>query len=176
LTISKIVNQNRKVFKQDYLLDTLTFFKLDIMSKLLFSICVLLFSSHLAFAQKLPKPNQKVVEYVKKVMGTQIGLGECSDLIMNAVYYAGDNEKSRFLAKFRSKKIFPGDIISFRGARIQTENGAVYMLEHYAIIWKVKSKGVYVIAHQNHNGIKTVHTLLIDLSKPYDGKVIIQRP
>ncbi|MFT5619610.1 MAG: hypothetical protein ACI85I_002857 [Arenicella sp.] len=153
-------------------------FKQDKMSKLIFSICILLFSfsSDFLFAQKLPKANQKVVEYVKKVMGTQVGLGECSDLIMNVVYYAGDANKSNLLSKFRKKKIFPGDIISFREARIQTENGAVYMPEHYAIIWEVKSKGVYVITHQSHNGVRTLQTLLIDLSKPYEGKVIIQRP
>ena len=119
---------------------------------------------------KLPIVNQKVVEYVKSVMGTQVGTGECTDLIMNTQYYIFKIKDDR--KRKKSDNILPGDFITFDGVSM----GGLSFPQHAAIIMEVKSSTVLVIAHQNHNGNKTVQELEIDLARVTSGKYYIQPP
>jgi hypothetical protein len=122
-----------------------------------------------AIAQKLPVANQKVIEYVNSVMGTQVGTGECSDLLMGAQFYIRGIKPGTFKKK---QTVLPGDFIAFDDVQI----GGLSFPQHYAIIVKVESPTVYIIAHQNHGGYKKVHEKTIDLSKKTSGKITISRP
>jgi hypothetical protein len=122
-------------------------------------------------AKDLPLANQKVVDYVKSVMGTQVGNGECTELIMSALF-AARSVKDKSKSKVKSANALPGDIISFSGV----EMGGLSFPEHTAIIMEVESEDVFTIAHQNHNGDKTVQLLTIDLSQITAGKYTIQHP
>ena len=120
---------------------------MNIMKKLILLFFLVLFSSDWANAQKrLPEANQRVVDYIAKVIGTQVGTGECSDFIFNAAYYAGTEDKKR---RKKNRKILPGDIITFRNATVQSNAGTVSMYEHYAIVWKVKEQGVRAVARRD---------------------------
>jgi hypothetical protein len=119
----------------------------------------------------LPLANQKVVDYVKSVMGTQVGNGECTELIMSALFAARSaNDKPK--SKAKSKDVLPGDIISF----YDVEMGGLSFPQHTAIIMEVESQEVFTIAHQNHNGNKTVQLLRINLKQITQGTYSIQHP
>jgi len=135
--------------------------------KVNFFLALLIFLS--AFTKGLPEANQKVVEYVQSVMGTQVGTGECTDLLMGAQFYIRNVRPSK---KSKSIKILPGDFISFNGVVM----GGLSFPEHYAIIIEVESETNFIIAHQNHNGRRSVSQLSIDLKKITQGKYHISRP
>lgn len=120
--------------------------------------------------QKSKTVNEKVVDYVQSVMGTQIGRGECSDLIMQVQYIVFKEKPTKKTKK--PPKVLPGDIISLYNVSI----GGLYFSEHYAIIMEEISPQVYRIAHQNHNGYKKVHEITIDLKEAAGGKYYIKRP
>ena len=134
----------------------------------------LILSSFIHF-KKLPKPNEKVLEYVKSVMHQKVGTGECSDLIFNAQYYLKQNKISSNSLK-KVKKILPGDFISFYNVKVPSEEGTLDLDEHHAIIFKVHEPQIYTIVHQNHNNNKTVQTLRIDLNDIKDGHISIKHP
>ena len=97
----------------------------------------------------LPLANQKVLEFVDSVMGTKVGVGECSDLTMNAQYYL---KKNQVKSKTKVKKILPGDFISFHRAVFVSDLGVkTSFVEHYAIVYDVITQDEIIIAHQNHN-------------------------
>jgi hypothetical protein len=54
--------------------------------------------------------------------------------------------------------------------------GSLSFPQHQAIIMEVESLTVLVIAHQNHNGNRTVHKIKIDLANVTSGRYYIQRP
>jgi hypothetical protein len=129
---------------------------------------ILLVSNHTSIAKDLPLANKKVVEYVESVMGTKVGRGECTDLLMGAQFYIRGVKPSK---PKKNQKILPGDFIGFENVYA----GGFSFPNHYAIIMEVVSPNVYTIAHQNHNGNKTVTQLTVDLNNA-SGKFNISRP
>ncbi len=140
---------------------------------LIFNIVLIIL---LAFRGSLPIANQKVLVYVNSIMGTRVGTGECSDLIFNAQYYLKKNGV-KSTSKKGNKKVMKGDFISFYDAVLESpEGGEVNFLEHHAIIYEVISEKVYLIAHQNHNDVKVVMELRIDLNTMKKGSYVTTHP
>ncbi len=124
-----------------------------------------------AIAQRLPQANKMVVDYVLSVMNTQVGTGECTDLIMGAQYHIRSVKTK--IPKKKPVNHLPGDIITFN--EVYLDNGLSFP-QHYAIILEVQAENVFVIAHQNHNGNRSVSQLTVDLNQIISGKYFIQRP
>ncbi len=119
---------------------------------------------------KIPSANTAVLEYVDGVLGKQVGTGECADLVFNAQFYV---KKKGIKSSSKSKKVLPGDYIYFNQAKFS--NGLSF-LKHSAIVYEVKTQEHLVIAHQNHNGDKTVQLLEIDLNQLGSGSVNTNHP
>lgn len=119
---------------------------------------VLLWSCSLwAQEQKLPEMNQKIIAYVTTKIDKKVGRGECWDL---AKYALEENEaqwdhRLRFGKAIDPQKeaILPGDIVQFENVKVEYNKGQVIhtetMTQHTAIVYEVKAKGEYVLAHQN---------------------------
>lgn len=133
-----------------------------------YSLSVSLITIVTSFSFSKPKANEVVLKYVKEVMGSQVGRGECSDLMMGAQYKVTQSKAKHS----KSKYVIAGDYISFQNVYV---NGYSFP-QHYGIIIQVKGKKHYVIAHQNHNGNRTVQTLEIDLNDIQSGKYSVQHP
>lgn len=129
---------------------------------LLSLIIISAFSFSFLGLKKLPIANEKVIEYVNTIIGTQVGVGECTDLIFNAQFYL---KKNKIRSKSRSRKILPGDFIFFHNASFQGFSAA----QHSAIVYEVITQKEIIIVHQNHNGIKTAEKLKIDLATLFSG-------
>jgi hypothetical protein len=133
----------------------------------------------------VPELNQKIVELVRQQIGKKVDRGECWDLaalVLNQTGAEWDGQYN-FGKKVDPEKecIYPGDIIQFEGVRIKyTRERAVYeetMGHHTAVIIAVKSKGVFVLAHQNTGfSGRTVGLSDLDLSTIIKGKFQIFRP
>ena len=129
--------------------------------------------------------NQQIIEFVNSKMNKKVGKGECWDLANEALtlVQAKWDGNLKFGRKLDYKKecIYPGDIIQFEKVKVKyTENKITYqeaMPHHTAIIYEVKGKGEYVLAHQNtaYTGRK-VGTSALNLMNVTGGKITIYRP
>lgn len=129
--------------------------------------------------------NQQIIEFVNSKMNKKVGKGECWDLANEALtlVQAKWDGNLKFGRKLDYKKecIYPGDIIQFEKVKVKyTENKVTYqeaMAHHTAIIYEVKGKGEYVLAHQNtaYTGRK-VGTSALNLMNVTGGKITIYRP
>jgi len=143
----------------------------------------------LAFAQ-LPDTNQKVVKYVKSVIGKKVDRGECWDLA-NAALTASNAEFDRSSMKtiyiYGEKinpgkdEIIPGDLIQFEKVKLKYKIGdAEYreqMPHHTAIVYKVYGDGHYQLAHQNTSfSGKKVGLSDLKLENVSKGKMYFYRP
>ncbi len=133
----------------------------------------------------IPKPNQKIVEYVNRVMGTQVDRGECWDLAYQALTLVKAKWNGEYVygksIDYKTEAVFPGDIVHFKGVVVKQTKGLTTITEtmeqHTAIILKVYAKGVYELAHQNTSfSGRKVGTSPIDLNGVVKGKVTIYRP
>jgi hypothetical protein len=134
---------------------------------------------------RLPEMNQKVVKYVKSVLGKQVDRGECWDLANQAL--TRNNANWDFEYKYgkpvdpKKDEIFPGDIIQFKNVKVTYTVGNTTtketMAHHTAIVYRVISKGKYELAHQNtgFSGRK-VGLSILDLSTVTKGKMYFYRP
>lgn len=123
---------------------------------------------------RLHLANKKVLEYVESVMDTKVGVGECSDLIFNAQFYL---KKHKITSSSKSRKILPGDFISFRNAIFKGENThQLTFTEHHAIVYEVIAKKEIIIVHQNHNDVRIVKKLRLNLNDLSSGKFNITHP
>lgn len=138
-----------------------------------FYLASILFSCSSFLMKKLPLANQKVLEYVDSIMETKVGTGECADLIFNAQFHL---KKEQIKSKTKTKKILPGDFISFKNAIFDNVNNTLKLPDHQAIIYKVISQTELIIVHQNHNNIKLVKKLHIDLNNLTQGSININHP
>ena len=143
----------------------------------------------MAFAEtgsaQIPEINQKIVDYVKTVIGKKVDRGECWDLANRALTLVNAewDHKYKYGEEVNPKKdiIHPGDIIHFSKVTIKYERPEGIYTESYpqhtAIIYEVKSDGVYVIAHQN-NGFSGKKVGLSDLRLEdiRSGKIRFYRP
>jgi hypothetical protein len=141
-------------------------------------------------AKETPLLNQKVIEYVKTVIGQKVGRGECWDLAAAALDYAGayldrSNQKSIYVfgEKLNPNKdrIFPGDIMQIENLSIEyTKGNTIYtenMSHHTAIVYEVISVDHFKIAHQNTSfSGRKVGLSELDMSNITNGKIIFYRP
>ncbi len=147
----------------------------------------------IAVKKKLPgnllglELNNKVIEFVDRVMGTTVGHGECWDLAQQALdqNLADWTRPTTFGLPLNPEttEIKAGDIIQFRNLKI-TEHlpGGVTKWEtfgapdHTAIVYKVLGKKHYTLAHQNIGGKRSVIKGDVNLAKVTGGKYWIYRP
>ncbi len=133
----------------------------------------------------IPALNQKILEMVTQQIDKTVGRGECWDLAALVLNQNGAkwDKKYVFGRKVDPVKdcIYPGDIIQFEGVKIKYTIGhAVHtetMPHHTAIIYEVKGKGVFVLAHQNTGTSgRKVGLSGLDLKTIVNGKYQIYRP
>jgi hypothetical protein len=133
----------------------------------------------------IPEVNNEVIKYVETKIHKKINRGECWDLAADALNSVGAkwDGKYKFGKEINVKEdcVFPGDIIQFEKVKLKYEkDGVKYtedMAHHTAIIYRVKSQGVFELAHQNtgFSGRK-VGISDIDLKNITKGKYTIYRP
>ncbi len=138
----------------------------------------------------LPTVNKSILDYVKSVMGKQVGRGECWDLADQALHYAHakfdkSSEKTLYIFgrsyKPETEKIMPGDIIQFYNVEIRYQEGNMILTEklahHTAIVFKVENDLDITLAHQNtsYTGRK-VGISKINLNNIRKGKLYFYRP
>jgi len=142
------------------------------------------------FDISIPSLNKKVIEYVDTVIGERVGRGECWDLAAAALDHAGaylDRSSQKSIYIFgkelnpKKDKIFPGDIIQIENVKIEyTRANMIYtenMIHHTAIIYEVKEKDLYKIAHQNTSfSGKNVGLSYLNLSDIKKGEITFYRP
>lgn len=124
---------------------------------------------------------EKIVKYCKSQMGKKIDRGECWDLVSAALNYAGAtwNKYDVYGTVYdpKKEKIKVGDVIEMHNAKFEFEDGTwMKVVEHYAIVYEVKEDNKITIVHQNHNNIRKVQTLDLDLDGLTSGKLIFYRP
>src|SRR6056297_987094 len=156
------------------------------MKKILLTFGFILFiSTQLLALEKIPELNRQIVEYVKTVIGKKVDRGECWDLANQALQKVDADWDRSFVygnpVNPKKDEIFPGDIIQFENVVIKYKKENAYytetMAQHTAIVYKVKDKGVYEIAHQNtlFSGRK-VGLSTLDITTVVDGKMYFYRP
>ncbi len=155
-------------------------FKLIILS--IFSFFVV---SNSSAQNNIPELNKEIVKYVKSVKGKKVDRGECWDLANQALIRVNaDWDKAYIygnLVNPETDQIFPGDLIQFENVKVKyTEGNATYtefMTHHTAIVYKIISKGVFEIAHQNTgtSGKKVVVGKL-NLNHIVKGDIFFYRP
>jgi len=133
----------------------------------------------------IPPLNHKIVAFARAQIGATVGRGECWDLAAEAlnVNQAEWDKKYKYGREVKPDRecIYPGDIIQFEGVRIKYQSGnrryEETMSHHTAIIYKVKEKGYFVLAHQNtaFSGRK-VGLSELRLETIVKGKIRIYRP
>jgi len=133
----------------------------------------------------IPELNRTIVEMVTKQIGKTVDRGECWDLAALVLNGTGADWDHEYIFGRKldpgNDTVFPGDLIQFEGVKIRYKRGnATYtetMSHHTAVIYEVKEKGVFVIAHQN-NGVsgRKVGLTDLDLKTIIQGKYLIYRP
>ncbi len=146
--------------------------------------------SNSAFSQgtdncdSIPELNQGVVDFVKTKIKKRVGRGECWDLAAEALNSVNAKWNGQYVfGKEVSREgcLYPGDIIQMERVTLRYEkDGGVYkekMPHHTAVVYEVKGKGVFIIAHQNTSIYgKKVGLSEFDLNYLEKGKIIIYRP
>ncbi len=126
--------------------------------------------------------NRKIIKYVKSVIGMKVGRGECWDLAAYPLdkYSADWNRPTNFGIELDPDKdeILAGDIIQMYNVKLKYKNRIEYfgLPQHTAIVYKVLSKGNYIIAHQNAFNKRYVILTKFNLNALVEGKLIFYRP
>jgi len=133
----------------------------------------------------VPAMNAHIYQFVKNNIGNKVARGECWDLAAEPLkLYQATWDKMYVFGRavnYQKECVYPGDIIQFEGIEIRYSEGdrhhEEYMEHHTAVVYKVISKGVYEIAHQNTSKFgRTVGVSKLDLTTIVSGKYIIYRP
>jgi hypothetical protein len=133
----------------------------------------------------IPVLNQQIIGFVKTRLNTSVGRGECWDLAATALNSNGAkwDKKYKFgrLVNVRNECVYPGDIIQFEGIKVKHLEGnrriEETMNHHTAIIFEVKEKGIFVLAHQNTDfSGRKVGLSELNLENIIRGKFKIFRP
>lgn len=157
-----------------------------IMKKLSITLSLILLVSTLLLSQdNIPKLNQEIIAYVHTVIGKKVDRGECWDLANYALKKVDADWDKAFVYGNRinpfKDEVLPGDIIQFENVVIKYQEGNNYYTEtmgqHTAIVYKVKKKGVYELAHQNtqFSGRK-VGLSTLDINTVVEGEMYFYRP
>ena len=151
-----------------------------------FFFLVIFLPSTQAIAQEnIPELNKRIIEYVQSVIGEKIDRGECWDLAYQALNRFNAEWDGKFqygkLINPKRESVLPGDIIQFKNVKIKYQiTNTTYtetMKQHTAIVYQVKHKNVYTIAHQNteFSGRK-VGLSDLNLNHVVKGDIKIYRP
>ena len=133
----------------------------------------------------IPELNRQVIDFVTSKIKKKVGKGECWDLAAEALNSVGAKWNGQYVfgnvVHYQSECVYPGDIMQFKGVKIHYQVGnRIYdekMEQHTAIIYEVKAKGDYVLAHQNTSfSGKKVGLSPLKLSDITRGKFTIYRP
>ena len=133
----------------------------------------------------VPELNQKIKDLVGRQIGKTVNRGECWDVAAMALNQTGAkwDKRYEFGRKVDPEKecIYPGDFIQFEDVTIKyTEGQKVFtetMGHHTAMIYEVKAKGVFVLAHQNTGTSgRKVGLSPLDLKTITKGEYQIFRP
>ncbi|HOV10373.1 MAG TPA: hypothetical protein PLT47_03395 [Bacteroidales bacterium] len=136
-------------------------------------------------AQEIPETNQKIIDYVKTVIGKKVDYGECWDLAYRAVTKNNCvwDGKYKWGEKIdpETDSVFPGDIIQFYNVTLKYKDDNKIYKEvfklHTAIIYSIKGKGYYEIAHQNNSySGRKVGISELDLRHKTSGTIEFYRP
>lgn len=151
---------------------------------ILFLIFSLLVTQAIA-QENIPELNRKIIEYVESVIDKKVNRGECWDLAYQALNRFNAEWDGKFqygkLINPKREPVLPGDIIQFKNVKIRYQitntTYTEFMKQHTAIVYKVKRKNVFTIAHQNteFSGRK-VGLSGINLNHVVKGDVKIYRP
>lgn len=158
------------------------------MQKIIFSLFLFfIFINATSFQETtaVPPLNQKIIDYVNTVIKKKVDRGECWDLANEALTRINAKWDKKYtygqLVNPEKDTIYPGDIIQFYGVKMKYKVGKEEYTEeakhHTAIVYKVKVKGIYDIAHQNTGfSGKKVGISEIDLATVTKGKLKFYRP
>jgi len=135
--------------------------------------------------ENIPELNKRIIEYTESVIGKQVDRGECWDLAYQALNRFNAQWDGKFqygkLINPKREPVLPGDIIQFKNVKIRYQitntTYTEFMKQHTAIVYKVKRKNIFTIAHQNteFSGRK-VDLSDLNLTNVVKGDVKIYRP
>ncbi len=159
--------------------------KKQVVFKTIFFLVIFLSANQVIAQENIPELNKRIIEYVQSVIGEQVDRGECWDLAYQALnrFNAEWDGKYKYgkLINPKREPVLPGDVIQFKNVKImyQITNTTYteFMKQHTAIVYKVKQKNVFTIAHQNteFSGRK-VGLSDLNLNHVVKGDVRIYRP
>jgi len=159
--------------------------KKQVVYKTIFFLVIFLSDNQVIAQENIPELNKRIIEYVQSVIGEQVDRGECWDLAYQALNRFNAEWDGKFqygkLINPKRETVLPGDIIQFKNVKImyQITNTTYteFMKQHTAIVYKVKQKNVFTIAHQNteFSGRK-VGLSDLNLNHVVKGVVKIYRP
>ena len=132
-----------------------------------------------------PELNARIIDFVNTKIKKRVGSGQCWDLAAEALRSVNASWDGMY--KFGTQVdllkdcLFPGDIIQFEGVVVKYEKDGVKwqenMSHHTAIIYEVKEKDVFTLAHQNiGTSGKKVGLTSLDLKHITKGKYTVYRP
>lgn len=133
----------------------------------------------------VPVLNETIIEFVSSKIGKKVGRGECWDLAAEALYEAKATWDGLYgygkEVDVKKECVYPGDIIQFEKVVIKyLKDGRPFeekMPHHTAVVYEVKNKGDFMIAHQNtaYAG-KKVAVSSLNVDNIIRGKYRIYRP
>jgi hypothetical protein len=138
----------------------------------------------------IPDINNRVISYVKTVIGSTVGRGECWDLADQALTFADaqfDKTSRSTIYTFgklynpEKEKVLPGDIIQFENVMVSYKDGNMIFTENYkhhtAIVYDVRENGSFQLAHQNTSfGGRKVALSEFDSENVKKGKLLFYHP
>jgi hypothetical protein len=152
--------------------------------------CLFAFQNNECATTATPPLNKKIIAFVKSKIGkpvTTYSFSYCFDLVEYAYKSAGieyHNYSVGTKTEYKTECVFPGDVIGF-GSDVKytyirndtTWTQSFNTFEMLYVIYKVKGKGDYVLAHEEGNGKKR-KVMLMDfkMSQVIKGKPKIYRP
>jgi hypothetical protein len=133
----------------------------------------------------IPELNKKVIAYINTKINKKIATGECWDVAAEALKYAGATWDGMYKfgreINYKKESVLPGDIIQFENVVLNYQVGnrkfTEKMAHHTAVIYEVKDKDNFILAHQN-NGYsgRKVGLSPLDITTLTKGKFRIYRP
>ena len=160
-------------------------------NKLIISYLILVFLPLSSISQTdIPDVNNKVISYVKTVIGSTVGRGECWDLADQALTSADaqfDKTSQSTIYTFgklynpEKERVLPGDIIQFENVMVKYKDGNMIFTENYkhhtAIVYDVKQNGSLELAHQNTSfGGRKVALSEFNSNNVKKGKLLFYHP
>jgi hypothetical protein len=143
------------------------------------------FSLPVQTTDSVPELNKKVIAYINTRINKKVATGECWDVAAEALKYAGATWDGMYKfgkeVNYKKEAVLPGDIIQFENVVLNYQVGdrkfTEKMAHHTAVIYEVKDKDNFTLAHQN-NGYsgRKVGLSPLDITTVTKGKFKIYRP